>query len=58
MKSLDKDSLKPLEDFKQVNDIRIHTFWNNHSKNDEEDRLKGDGARGPKDNCKSEIETT
>lgn len=43
--------LEALKDFKQVSDLIINTFWNNHSKNDVGDRLKGDGAGGPTHNC-------
>lgn len=47
------DSSEPLKDFKQVSNLIINTFWNNHSKNDVEGRPKGDGEGGPKDNCDS-----
>lgn len=41
-----------------MSDIIINIFWNNYFKNDVEDRLKGVGVGGFKDNCNSlgEIE--
>lgn len=40
-----------------MSDIIINTFLNNHSKNNVEHRLKGDGAGDPEDNSNSPGET-
>lgn len=55
-KEWDKDSPEPLKECKQVSDVIINTFWNNHSKNDVEDRPQGDGAGGLKDNCTRTVQ--